>query len=302
VKDAHHVTIVGAGPAGIACAIYLKRAGIDVLLLERDKIGGLLVNANLVENYPGFPDGIAGEKLAGLFRLQLHKRGIQIAKARVRRIERDGEDFQLATDGLRFSSRYVVVATGTRAKSIKLRGLGSLIGTKIFYEVADLPACSSGRKFIVIGGGDAAFDYALGLAGRGGEVDLVFRSRHPTCLPLLRMRVTAESGIHEFAGTTPISASKKRSKVEVSCRRLGGRITLRGDYALVACGREPSLEILSPGLRADLGTDAEYEGRSRMFLIGDVRRGNERQVGIAVGDGILAAMRIIDSVKLEGMA
>lgn len=302
MKDSHRVAIVGAGPAGIACAIYLKRAGIDALLLERDKIGGLLVNANLVENYPGFPDGITGKRLVGLFRLQLHKRGIKIAKSRVRRIEKDGEDFRLETDGLRFSSRYLVVATGTRAKSIKLRGLGRLIGTRIFYEVADLPARSSRSKFIVVGGGDAAFDYALGLAGHGGEVDLVFRSKHPACLPLLRKRVAAESGIHEFAGTTPISASKRRSKVELSCRRLGGKITLRGDYALVACGREPRLEILSLGLRAGLGTDAEYEGRSRMFLIGDVRRGNERQVGIAVGDGILAAMRIVDSVRREGMA
>ena len=302
MKDVHQVAIVGAGPAGIACAIYLKRAGINLLLLEHNTIGGLLVNANLVGNYPGFPNGITGERLAVLFRMHLHRCGIQVTKARVRRIERDGEDFRLHVDGSQFRSRYLVVATGTRAKSIKLRGLGGLIGVKIFYEVASLPARSSKSKFVVIGGGDAAFDYALGLAGRGGDVDLVFRSEQPTSLPLLRERVVAESRIHEFAGTTPVSVSMRHSKVELSCRKLGRKIALHGDYALVACGREPSLEILSPGLRASLRADAGCEGRSRMFMIGDVRRGDDRQVGIAVGDGMLAAMRIVDLIRREGAA
>jgi len=286
------VAIVGAGPAGISAAIYLKRAGIDPLVFERKRIGGLLINANLVENYPGFPDGISGRDLVRLLVEQLSRIGIKVIIDEVLRVEFKDDMFHLETDQKEFIVRFLVFATGTRPKNIELKGFESLVGSKLFFEIVDITSNWKGKHFLIIGGGDAAFDYALNLAANHSKVDIIFRSRKPKCIPLLLDRAKKETRIRLLSEYIPEAVYREHDSVSLKCRSGNDKIFLRGDYVIIACGREPNLDALPARLKANTVIRPGEKEKSNLFFIGDIARESHRQLGIAVGDGIDAAMEI----------
>ena len=285
------VAIIGAGPAGIASAIYLHRAGRAPLLLEQGEPGGLLRNANLVENYPGFPGGIKGPDLVHQFKKQLDMLGIRITRTKVESVEALRGSFRIVATSGTFSANSLIIATGTRAKSLSLPGSAKLAGERIFTEIVDMPLSQiPGKRVVIIGGGDAAFDYGLNLAERGADVRIVSRSE-PDCISLLRARADA-SGIDIIVGSTANRIRKVQDEVSVRCRSDKGGVELLADYVLIACGREPNIDILSESLRRRIGSreripDTRVPG---LFMAGDVVRGIHRQTAIAVGDGVRAGM------------
>lgn len=293
----HDIAIIGAGPAGLTASIYLKRTGFDPLLFERNKVGGVLLNANLVENYPGFPGGIRGEALVQLFKKQLALTGIGVRKAEVKKVFKE-EFFRLDTSEGELLSRSVIVATGTMPKKIKIDGQNQFIEKKVFYEIRDIPSIKREEKFIIIGGGDAAFDYALNLSREECAVDIIFRSQEPKSLSLLVDRVKKNPKIHIFPNTSPTLLEEEDDYLIIKCNSDGDEISLISDYLLIACGRVANLKVLPDRLSKDLKVkengETEIDG---LFLIGDVRRGCKRQVGIAVGDGLLAAMAVTAFLK-----
>ncbi|MDP3185374.1 MAG: NAD(P)/FAD-dependent oxidoreductase, partial [Anaerolineales bacterium] len=173
--------IIGAGPAGIATAIQLKRFGLPPILLEKDRVGGLLRNANLVENYPGFPNGIPGPKLIALFEKQTRRVGAEVTFDEVTRLDYDGEVFLVDTTRNTFSAKYVIVATGTKPKPLPIK-IPAQVEGKVFSEVWPLAGVKN-KRILVVGAGDAAFDYALNLASRENTVTILNRSHETVCLP-----------------------------------------------------------------------------------------------------------------------
>ncbi len=291
MREETQVIIVGAGPAGIASAIYLRRAGRELMLLEREELGGLLRNANLVENYPGFPKGIRGTDLVNLFSEQLGHLSVKATKAEAKSIELHRGLFQVRTQEDVLASRTLILATGTRPKRLPLKGADGLLGERVFSEVVDMPLGRiSGKRVVIIGGGDGAFDYGLNLTGRGAEVTIVSRSE-PTCLSLLKARAEA-SGIGVMDGATVDRLREMDDEVSVSLNDGRDETELRADYILVACGREPNIEVLGKALRSRIGDGKEIPRTNvqGLFMAGDVVRGAHRQTAIAVGDGVHAAM------------
>lgn len=294
MPEMRDVAIIGAGPSGIAAAIYLKRAGADIVLIEKGEVGGLLRSANLVENYPGFPGGISGLKLVSLFEEQLESLGIRPESRRVKGVERSKGAFKIITDSRALRSKYVLIATGTRPKVISLEGSESLAGRKIYYDVNAV----HGRKglVMVIGGGDAAFDYALNLVGRGMNAIIVTRSK-PSCLKLLAQRAREEK-ISVAVGCTPLSVRMDEGRVELKCRSGERSRTFEGDFVLVAAGRVPDTEALGDlALRVKVKKRGPETNVRGLYMIGDVLGGSYRQTGIAVGNGVLAAMMIEDAMR-----
>lgn len=282
------VMIIGAGPGGIAAAIYLKRADFSPLLLDSRGAGGLMINANLVENYPGF-QGVRGVELAKRFAEHLDSLNIPVVKARAERVRRTGRIFEITTNGGKYHSHAVIIATGTRPRKIRIKGAKALEGVKVFYDLEQVISLKAMERVLVVGGGDIAFDFAISLREAGKEATIICRSASK-CLPLLRRRAEAK-GIEILEEHRPLEIIKQGNAITLTCQFQGEMKYLYGDKILMACGRIPEISILDPSLRRRIiRKTPPATGIKGLYLVGDVNRKNWRQIGIAVGDGIMAAM------------
>jgi len=282
------VIVIGAGPAGIAATIYLRRAGFDALLLEGGRPGGLLRYANLVENYPGFPGGIEGPRLVELFTRHLESVGGAVVKAAVNSLRTKGDGSFIASSSLgEFTAKAVIIATGTKARRIELPGLTKLEGRTVFYDLIELLVqAKSGEQIVIYGGGDAAFDQGIHLRKKGYWVTVLSRSRS-RCL-LLLMERALEVGVRIIEGRSIKNVKEKGEKLLLELDDSG---TMLVDRILIACGREPRLEILGPSILASIGSaDRPFTSIPGLYLAGDAVSGERRQVGIAIGSGISSAM------------
>lgn len=298
----NEVTVLGAGPAGIAAAIYLKRAGLTPVVFEKQQPGGLLRYAHLVENYPGFPQGITGINLTDLFVKHLHRFKVPIVKAEVTRIDQRNDAFIIQRQGETVLSCAVIIASGTNPKKIQINGAVCLEGTRLFYEPFTVirKAKKIKKRIIVIGGGDIAFDYALTLLARGHEVTILSRS-DPVCLPLLLQRVQKKGAV--LHTKCVIEKIRKTSKgLTLECRQHPHENEFSADFILIACGRDPNISFLSTNLTKYINDCSCVPQMSLpgLYFAGDVLRGTYRQTAIAVGDGIHAAMKVLRYLKDKG--
>ncbi|MBU4268875.1 MAG: NAD(P)/FAD-dependent oxidoreductase [Acidobacteria bacterium] len=288
------VAVIGAGPAGMAAAIQLKRYGISPLLFEKNQIGGLLLNANRVDNYPGFPRGISGPELVYLFRKQLKGMSIDVTIAKVEELDFKKNEFRFSTNDREYSSKMVLLASGTEAMIPEELSALAEWNRKIFSEIRSLRG-KQNKKIAIIGAGDAAFDYALSLA-RKNEVIILNRSANRKCSPELWREALKSSGI-SYLNNVRISrvGFEKRRQVVIDYRQQLRNGALEVDFLVAACGRRMQLDCLSKNL-SRLRVQLEQNGL--LYFAGDVANGSFRQVGIAVGDGIRAAMKMVQ--KLSG--
>lgn len=282
----YDTAIIGAGPAGLTAALQLKRYGVSALLFEARVVGGLLHNANLVENYPGFPGGIPGVELVRRFTEQIMRSGVQVTLGEVARLDHDGTVFNLQTQRNTYLALTAVLAAGTKPVTFPRAMIPEEVQERVCYEVYPLRKLQGGRV-VIVGAGDAAFDYALNLA-RYNQVLVLNRSDSLKCLPLLWERTQAETNIvyHPFTRATRLSR-RPDGGLLIGTTGLEGDDQLQADYLIGALGRMPRLDLLS-----GLAEMKNLESEGRLHVIGDIQRGIYRQTAIAVGDGMLAAMKI----------
>lgn len=291
------VAIIGAGPAGVAAAVQLKRCGLEATLYERGRVGGLLWNANLLENYPGFPAGIAGPELAARLEEHLGRHGVAVRFDEVTAASFDGDAFRLECAGSTFQCRVLVVASGTRPRKFPaLPPPPDKSNGRVLYDVYPV-AGVSGKRVVVVGAGDAAFDYALNL-GRRNDVLILGRSAGPRCIPILEERAAAAPRI-EYRPNADVLRVDVDGGPGVSVTYAGpdGPASLEADYVLLAIGREPDVGFLPESLMEDAGRGEGLEAEGRLYFVGDVRNGDLRQAAIAAGDGVRAALEIYKRMK-----
>jgi thioredoxin reductase (NADPH) len=287
------VVIIGGGPAGMAAAIQLKRYGITPLLFEKDYLGGLLKNANLVENYPGFPGGIKGTKLIGRFVEQFTSLALAPIQEQVINVAFEQNLFLVHTPQANYKSRVLVVASGTRPRQFTELVIPSELNDKVHYEVYPLRD-ERGQTIAIIGAGDAAFDYGLNLA-RHNTVLILNRGRVIKCLPLLWQRAQANAQIQYFDNIKLLQLLTGPEKAcHLVCERSTEQLDFHVDYLIGAIGRETHTDFLSEPIRQAQDT---LQVRGLLYFIGDVTNGIYRQTAIAVGDGIKAAMQIYQKLS-----
>jgi len=292
------IAIIGGGPAGIAAAIQLKRFGLDPVIFEKDCLGGLLRNAQQVENYPGFPGGITGSELVKRLEEQVHSYSVDIRFREINEVRYDREDekFLLVTASGVTNADIVTAATGTKAKTggfpepvpLPLRRF-------IFTEIVPLLE-EQGKHIVIIGAGDIAFDYALHLAAdRQNRVTLIHRGTAVKALPLLEQRIKQHPGIRFMDRTTVTGvASGEKTSLSIVCQKKANGIEyLDADFLVSAVGREPRIDFYTTSLREH---EEALTNCHRFHLAGDVKNGRFRQVAIAVGNGIETAMKIYHSL------
>jgi len=292
--------VIGAGPGGAASAIYLKRAGYDPLLIHDGEPGGLLREANLVENYPGFPGGIVGSELAALIGKQLERLEVRMKRTTVNLVSLVDGSFHTETPDVTYISDKLIVASGTVPRKAVITGADAVEGTNLFYGVSSLSQdIVWGKRVTILGGGDAAFDYAVNLSDKGASVTILSRSS-PTCLQLLADRAR-ERGVQVLVGREVTGLAETHDGVAVTSEGDAGHLETASDIVVVAFGREPRLDFMEGGLLGCITMDHPPEtGVSGLFMVGDVVRGKNRQAAIAAGDGVLAAMMVEQSLNYRG--
>ncbi|MCK4413743.1 MAG: NAD(P)/FAD-dependent oxidoreductase [Candidatus Eisenbacteria sp.] len=291
------VVVVGAGPAGCAAAVQCRRLGLSVLLLEESgEVGGLACNAQRIENYPGLAP-LSGPEFAARLAAHLSRFEVTPRRERVETLQICEEGFSLRGTTADLGARAVIVATGTRPRRLTIPGAAELEGRGLYYEYRHLQALPIRSELvIVIGGGEAACDYALSLASAGARVRLLIRGRQLRVRGHLFERVMAQEGIECLREAAPVALDREGRQLQVT---LADSRRLRAVAILAAVGRFSAAVDLVPSFQPADGTGIGG-GNQGLFVVGDARRGRLGQVGIAVGDGLAAAM---DAARLlEGTA
>lgn len=283
------IIIAGCGPAGMACAVQLKRMGLDPLVIEKNRPGGMLYNANFIENYPGFPVGIKGPDLADLIVQQFNRFHVNSCRDEVLLAGYSGGKFSLNTTSGLYGCDILVVATGTTPKLPEQVNEELINKGLVHFDITDLRKVS-GKTIGIIGAGDAAFDYSLTLAENENNVLIFNRGNRIKALKALEDKVFINNSI-KYVGNTSmksleLQAGKGLSAIFISA---SGIRNYSLDYLIFATGRKPEKSFFSESLEGEL--PGLIENR-KLYLIGDVKNGNCRQVAVAVGDGVRAAMEI----------
>lgn len=287
------VIIIGAGPAGISCAIQLNRYGIKPRIIEKNEIGGMLRYANLVENYPGFPDGITGIDLVDLFKKQIEKNNLNICRERVLSVKYSEQLFYIETAENIHKSKVLVIASGTKPNQNTGVVIPAEAEKNVLYDIAPVIGCS-GKKIVIAGAGDLAFDYSMTL-GEKNNVTVINRSDKIKCIPALLKRIESLKNFRYIEKTFIKNIiSQLPGGINIECESQGKPLMLSADYLIFSIGRMPRLDFIGEEFKE---ISDELEFNAKLFRIGDVSNLYFRQTAIAAGDGIKTAMQINDILK-----
>jgi len=293
----YDVIIIGGGPAGLSAGIYAARARLKSLLIEKMAVGGTMVNAGVVENYPGFPHGVGGLELAELINEQVKKFGLETVIAEVTRLEIKDDQKIVKTSGGDFITRAVIIASGSERAKLGVPGEQEFIGRGVaFCAVCD--ACFyRDLRVAVVGGGNAAINEALELTKFAAKVIVIHRRDELRATRILQEKAFANPKM-EFLWNTVVEAIEGDEVV----RRLRLRNVVTGEKSIlevsgifVATGSKPNTEFVSGLVPLDeagaIITNERMEtGVPGIFAAGDIRSNSIRQVVAAVGDGAVAAI------------
>lgn len=281
------IGIIGAGPAGVAAAIQLKRYGFEIVLFEKNQVGGLLRNANLVENYPGFPKGISGLQLSKLFSKQLSELQIPITTCQITDVDYGEFGFTLATNLGKYYCDVLVIASGTAAVNYEDVQIPENATENIAYEIYQHLNIKN-KRVVIVGAGDAAFDYAINIS-KNNEVVILNRGEGIKCLPLLYERAIQIPTIQYIKNTRISSLEKRGHGLSLYLQKDDHRIAMETDLLIFAIGRIPELSFINPQMQEKI---TMLNQKGVLYFIGDVTNGIYRQTAISVGNGIEVAMKI----------
>jgi thioredoxin reductase (NADPH) len=292
------VVIVGSGPAGLTAAIYTARANLSPIVIGGVVGGGQLMITSEVENYPGFPDGVQGPELMGLFRTQAERFGTRIVDADVDRVDLASRPFRLWAAGVEYRADSVIVATGAEAlwlgleSETRLRGRGvSACATCDGFFFRD-------KEIAVVGGGDSAFEEALYLTHFASKVHLIHRRDAFRGSKIMQARAASHPKIELHLNRTveEIHGGERVEAIRLGKTDEGGGETLPLDGVFVAIGHRPNAAVFRDWLETDekgylqtLGatTATNIDG---VFVAGDVDDHRYRQAVTAAGEGCRAAI------------
>lgn len=289
--------IVGGGPAGLTSALYGARSGLRTLIIEERTTGGYLSEIPLVENYPGFSEGISGLDLAAKMSEQAKKAGAEIREIEVAEsVEFNQQIFKLKTDRADYSCGALILATGTHRRPLGVKGEDQLKGRGVSYCALCDGAFFKGKKVAVAGGGNSAASSALYLSSIADEVYLIhrrseFRAEEAMIRPIKDKHVQfiLNSEILELKGDRKLSSVLLRNKES------NENSELQVDGLFVEVGEIPNNKLaLSIGVKLDeegyvLVDSCQRTNVQGVLAAGDITSHSVKQISTAVGQGAMAA-------------
>jgi thioredoxin reductase (NADPH) len=315
-RDPNHVydlAVVGAGPAGLAAAVYGASEGLDTIVIEAMAPGGQAGTSSRIENYLGFPTGISGQALAGRAQVQAQKFGAHLAiSRRAVAIHCDLAPYCLELEGgERISTHSIVIATGARYRTIKVPNYEKFEGQGIHYAATWIEGnLCSGEEVAVIGGGNSAGQAAVFLAQQAGHVHILVRGEGlaATMSDYLIARINASPRItiHAHCEVSGLEGERFLERVTWTNRKSGESETRPISNMFVMIGAVPNTDWLNACIPLDRGgfviTGRDTEGmalsspyateKPGIYAVGDVRAGSTKRVASGVGEGSVVVSAI----------
>lgn len=304
MNEIFDVIIIGAGPAGLAAAIYTGRARLNTLVLEKGLPGGQILTTDWVENYPGFPDGVAPFDLMADFRRQAEKFGARIETDEVRKLKPKGAHWMVTCGQGEYVSKSLIIATGANYRKLGVEGEIRLVGKGVSYCATCDAAFFRGRDIVVVGGGDNALKEALFLAKFGKSLKIIHRRDKLRGEKILQERVF-DHDLIEVIWDTIIEEIKGEERLEflqLKNVKTGVQHELKADGLFVSIGMVPNSEFVREMVDCDnwgqIKVDSEmHTSLGGVFAAGDVTNACPEQIATAVGTGVSAAMALTDYIE-----
>ncbi len=300
MSEFHEVVVIGGGPAGLTAGIYLMRAGIDAILVEQGVVGGTPMKYEHVENYPGFPEGIASRELMERMTSQAKRFGLVIKDfCQVSGITVQAGRFTTQAGEGSIESLGVIAAAGTQSVPINIPGEAEFMGR----GVSNCATCDGmffrNLDVAVIGGGDAAIQEGLTLANLARKVYVVHRRETLRAQKIIQDRAFKHPKMEFLWNKAPIEIVGKEQVESIKLRdtKTGQASQIKVDGVFVYVGSRPNTSFLGDLVDKDeagfIRTDEDLLTRTKgLYVAGDARRKSLRQISTAVGDGALAAVSL----------
>lgn len=300
-SDIRDVVMIGAGPSALAASVYTTREDIDTVLYEKAVVGGMAAITDKVDNYPGFPDGIEGMRLAGQLQAQAERFGAQIELGEVSEIRDEGSHKVVVVDGQDVKAKVVLIATGSDYKKTGVPGEAEYFGRGVHYCATCDGAFYREKKLAVIGGGNSAVQETIFLTRFASHIDLLVRSTISASDVLEKelQKYVDEGKVTVHLGTSTkeiVATDSKITSVRVDDNGEEKSIDVDGVFVFVGLLpntgflKDSAIELDELGL---IKTDASLQTTMKgVYASGDVRSGATLQIASAVGEGATAALNI----------
>ncbi len=300
----YDLIIAGAGSAGLTAGIYAARAGMSALIIESLFAGGQIARAHIVENYPGFPEGVSGAELALKFREQAERLGARVENAEITGFDLEGDEKKVITHDAVYSAKAVILAMGAKYKSLGLISEKKLVGSGVSYCATCDGAFFRQKDVVVIGGGDTAIEDALYLAGFANHIYVVHRRSELRAQKALQKTAMGNEKI-EFVWDSVVETVLGKSFVE-GVRLKNTKTEELRDISVsgvfVAIGTTPQTETVKDRVNTDeagyIITDAFMRTSvPGVFAAGDIVEKPLRQVVTAAADGAVAVYSALSYIR-----
>ena len=316
----YDLAIIGAGPAGLACAVYGSSEGLKVILIEQKAPGGQAGTSSMIENYLGFPNGVTGADLARRAATQAKRFGTEILVGHsVVGLKRtDPYKIVQLSNGEEVACLALVLASGMAVRELEVPGVKPLIGSGVYYGAAlSEGALYRGKKVLVLGGANSAGQGALFFARYASEVTIIVRK--PSLLPVMAQylvdRIKTTDNIKVMTGVEikSVHGNGRLERVDLCSPETAETRSLEADALFIFIGVAPRTEAFSSTVATDskgfilTGTDARQGGQGwgldrdplmfetsvpGIFAVGDVRANANRRIAAAVGEGSAAIFSV----------
>ena len=308
--NTYDVVIVGGGAAGLTAGLYACRAGLNTVLLERMMTGGQIINAENIENLPGFPDGISGAQLGPLLQDHATRYGLEVQPSEVTGLHQQKAYWAVETYDGGLMAKAVIIAGGSNLRKLGVPGEEELHGAGVSYCATCDGAFFADQVVAVVGGGDSALDEAMTLTEFASEVIILHRRERFRGQKVLQDRVLSNSKV-EVRWNTAVNAILGHGQVEgVSVTEVTSGETSRIDLSgvFVYVGLDPNTQYLRELLPLDNAGHIPTDIWMRtplpgLLAAGDIRQSSAAQLVSAAGDGATAAIaahRYIEGQEWSG--
>jgi len=306
-RQFYDAIVIGGGPAGLTAAIYMAREGLDVLVIEKAALGGQAGITQILDNYPGFDQGISGAEFAERLGRQARRFGVEILQAnQVEAISPQGAYLCAFTaDGSEYGAQAMLLATGARYRRLNIPGEDELIGVNVHFCATCDGAFYKDKRVLVIGGGNSGFEEGLFLTRFAAQVDIVEYNPQVKASQILQDKVARRSNMSVTLNHAVRAFKIKDNRlagVVVEDRATGEIKEWQYDGVFVFIGLSPNNDLVKDQVQLDphgfvLTDHRLMTSLSGLFAAGDVRAGSTKQAASAAGEGASAALMMREYLK-----